>query len=104
MKPNANGRTYINNYDTGSEDKQITWNSSWFYKIISYITLKINEEIIMGLFGKILSAPIRILNFPARVVEKMVDPDSKLDDKDNVFSKPLETLAQAIEEVDKDED
>lgn len=58
----------------------------------------------MGLFGKILSAPIRILNVPARVVEKIVDPNSKLDDKDNVLSMPLEKLAQAIEEVDKNED
>ena len=54
----------------------------------------------MGLFGKILSTPVRILNTPARVIEKLVDPDSEKGDADNVLSKPLEALAEALEEID----
>ncbi len=58
----------------------------------------------MGLFGKILAAPIRILNIPARALEKIVDENSELDDEDNILSKPLEKLAQAIEEIDGDDE
>lgn len=57
----------------------------------------------MGLLGKLLAAPVRVLNIPARVVEKIVDEYSELDDEDNILSKPLEKLAQAVEEVDDDE-
>ena len=53
----------------------------------------------MGLFGKILAAPIRILNVPARAVEKLID-DSDRNDEDNLLSKPLEKIAQAVEEID----
>ncbi len=54
----------------------------------------------MGIFGKILSTPVRILNVPARAIEKLVDSESKCDDKDNVLSKPLESIAKALDEVD----
>jgi hypothetical protein len=57
----------------------------------------------MGLLGKLLAAPVRVLNIPNRAVEKLVDTDSERDDEDNILSKPLEKLAQAIEEVDDDE-
>lgn len=53
----------------------------------------------MKVIGKILALPIRIINIPARIVEKLVDPDSELGDKNNVASAPLETLAEVIEEV-----
>ena len=55
----------------------------------------------MGIFGKLLSTPIRILNVPARASEKFVDPDSSRDDDENILSKPLESLAKALDEVDK---
>jgi len=55
----------------------------------------------MGLLGSLLAAPIRILNVPARALEKLVDDGSRLDDEDNVLSRPLEKLAQALEEVDE---
>ena len=55
----------------------------------------------MGLFGDLLALPVRIINVPVRVVEKLVDPDSERDSESNVLSKPLETLAKALEEVDK---
>jgi hypothetical protein len=35
------------------------------------------------------------------MMEKLVDSDSRRDDEDNLLSKPLEKLAQAIEEVDE---
>jgi hypothetical protein len=54
----------------------------------------------MGLIGELLAVPIRILNIPARVIEKLIDEDSRLDDEDNILSRPLEKLAQAIEEAD----
>ena len=57
----------------------------------------------MGLLGKLLSAPVRLLNVPSRLIEKLVDPDSELDDEDNILSKPLEKLAQSLEEVDKED-
>ena len=57
----------------------------------------------MGLLGKLLAAPVRVMNIPNRVMEKLVDPDSERDDEDNILSKPLEKLAQTIEEVDDDE-
>lgn len=56
----------------------------------------------MGLLGKILAAPFRILNIPARAIERFVDPNSNPGDKDNVLSKPLESVAKAVEELDED--
>lgn len=53
----------------------------------------------MSLLGKILAAPIRLLNVPARVMEKLVDENSERGDPDNILSKPLETLAKTIEEA-----
>lgn len=54
----------------------------------------------MGIFGKILSMPVRILNVPFRTIEKIVDPGSERDDEDNILSKPLEKLAKSLEEID----
>ena len=55
----------------------------------------------MGLLGKILSTPVRILNMPFRAVEKIIAPDSKRDDEDNIISKPLESIENALDEVDE---
>lgn len=54
----------------------------------------------MSFLGNILAVPVRILNIPNRAMELLVNPDSKCGDEDNLLSKPLETLAQAIEEID----
>ena len=54
----------------------------------------------MGLFGKLLSTPVRILNTPARAIERLVDSDSDRDDDENILSKPLESLAKALDEID----
>ena len=55
----------------------------------------------MSLFSDLLSTPIRILNIPARSLELLVDPDSESGDNDNILSKPLETIATAIDEIGK---
>jgi hypothetical protein len=47
------------------------------------------------MFGKLLALPVRILNIPARAMEKLVGDQEK---EDRVISKPLELLAEAIEE------
>lgn len=47
--------------------------------------------------GKILALPIRLLNVPARTIENLVDPDTP--DEDRIFSKPLDVLADAIEDA-----
>lgn len=53
----------------------------------------------MSILSDLLTTPVRLLNVPARVLEKVVDPDSELGDEDNVVSKPLEDVARAIEEA-----
>ena len=50
------------------------------------------------MFGKLLAAPIRLINTPARAVEKLLE-DKHSPDDDRVISAPLEALAEAVEEV-----
>jgi hypothetical protein len=57
----------------------------------------------MGLLGELFALPVRVLNVPNRVIEKLVDPDSELGDRDNILSAPLETFAKTIEEIDGDD-
>jgi len=54
----------------------------------------------MGLFGKLFSFPVRVLNVPARTIENLLD----VEEKDRVASRPLEALAEAIEEAAEDID
>lgn len=49
-------------------------------------------------FGKLLAAPIRLVNTPARAVEKLLEDKNSPDDG-RVLSAPLEALAEAVEEV-----
>jgi len=54
----------------------------------------------VSLFGTFITAPLRILNVPAEIVDKAVD--TLLDDctrKKKVLSKPLDDLAKEIEET-----
>ena len=49
--------------------------------------------------GKIIASPIRLLNVPLRVFEKLVAADERS------ISIPLETIAEAVEEaVEGEED
>lgn len=55
--------------------------------------------------GKLLALPVKILNVPARALEKTVAAMSGDDDipkSDRIISKPLEKLAEAIEEIDQE--
>ncbi len=55
------------------------------------------------MIGKLLAAPVRLLNVPLRAAEKIVDPDDRKDDR--ILSVPLEAVAEAIEEaVEPDDD
>jgi hypothetical protein len=53
------------------------------------------------MIGKLMAAPVRLLNTPARTVEKMVGDD---DQRDRVLSQPLESLAESVEEAVDGED
>ena len=52
----------------------------------------------MGLFGTLLSLPLRIVNAPIRAVENLIGADDRNDDR--ILSKPLDTLADEIKKVD----
>lgn len=54
------------------------------------------------MFGKILAAPVRLLNTPARAVEKLMDSEDEKDGR--VLSRPLESFAEAVEEAVDGED
>jgi len=54
----------------------------------------------MGLLGKILATPVRILNVPARAIEMLIGDSSGKDDENNILNGPLESVAKAIEEID----
>lgn len=49
------------------------------------------------MFGKLLAAPIRLLNVPARAAEKLLDPDDSKEDR--ILSQPLECVAESVEEA-----
>ena len=51
----------------------------------------------MGLFGDLLSLPVKIVNAPIRALEDLVDTN----EEDRILSKPLEKLSEALEEIDE---
>ena len=48
------------------------------------------------MLGKLLALPIRLLNVPARSIEKLLGDD---DPEDRIISQPLESVAKAVEEA-----
>ena len=50
----------------------------------------------MGLFGDLLSIPLKIVNAPIKAVENLIDVEPTL-------SKPLSELSKQIEKVDEKE-
>lgn len=53
--------------------------------------------------GKLLALPVRLANAPIRAGEKLLAAMSGEEDipkEERIFSKPLESLADALEEVD----
>lgn len=55
----------------------------------------------MGLLGKILSLPIRVVNVPMRAFEIAVDKATgdETPKEDRAMSGPLDAVAEAIEEL-----
>lgn len=54
------------------------------------------------MFGKLLAAPIRLINSPMRAVEKLLGDEG--DKEDRILSRPLEEMAEAVEEALDGED
>lgn len=53
----------------------------------------------MGLFGKIIATPIKIVNAPVKALEDICGVE---DDEDRIASMPLEKLAEHVQEIDDD--
>lgn len=51
--------------------------------------------------GKLLALPVRLINLPMTLADKLMDGD---DDKERMFSAPLESLAETVEEAVDGED
>ena len=56
--------------------------------------------------GKILSLPVKVLNVPFRAVEKVFDSicGQEMPESDRVISLPLKALADALEEIDEEDE
>jgi hypothetical protein len=54
----------------------------------------------MGLFGKILSTPFKVVNAPIRALEDLMGTETTPEDE-RFFSKPLDELAKQLEKVDE---
>lgn len=53
----------------------------------------------MSFLSDLIALPVRILNVPAKVIEKLVDPDDEMDDEDKFLSKPLDAIADELEKA-----
>ena len=53
------------------------------------------------MIGRLLALPVRLLNIPARTIEKFVDTATgdETPSEDRALSGPLEALAKALEEA-----
>ena len=56
----------------------------------------------MGLLGKLLAAPFKIVNAPIRAAENLLNGGERVREDDRIFSKPLDALADELEELDDD--
>ena len=58
------------------------------------------------MFGRLLALPFRIANAPIRAAEKLLAGmcgDEDIPKENRILSKPLSSLAEAIEEIDGEE-
>lgn len=55
----------------------------------------------MGLFGNIISIPVRAVNTPIRVVETLAGAEQE---DERFMSKPLDILAKELSKLDEEED
>lgn len=53
----------------------------------------------LGFIGALIAAPIRIVNAPIRAIETLCDTD----EDDRILSKPLDVLADEIEDATDEE-
>ena len=51
----------------------------------------------MGLFGRLLSLPVKVVNLPFKIVEEVLD----VPEDERVMSKPLDAVADVLEEIDE---
>lgn len=58
----------------------------------------------MGLFGRLLAAPFRIVNAPIRAAENLLNCGERVPEEDRIFSKPLDEIADELEDVDEDDE
>lgn len=54
----------------------------------------------MGIFGDLLSLPVKIVNAPVRAVEDLMNTE-KCKEDDRILSKPLDFLADQLKNIDK---
>jgi hypothetical protein len=55
----------------------------------------------MGIFGKVLATPLRIVNAPIRALEDLANGCEKPPEDERMFSKILDILAEEVEKVDE---
>ena len=51
----------------------------------------------MGLFGEIFSLPVKLVNVPLKIADKVTE---KLDGTPMGFSEPLDDIAEEVEHLD----
>ena len=52
----------------------------------------------MGLFGKLLSLPVKLVNVPLKVVDDLITCEDTRD-KDRMLSKPLNLVSREIDKL-----
>jgi len=57
----------------------------------------------MGLFGRLLALPVRLVNAPVRAVEDLISIDKPREDE-RIFSCPLDALADELDKIDEGRD
>ena len=53
----------------------------------------------MGLFGKLLSVPFKIINAPIRAAEDIMGGGERTDEDDRILSMPLKKLTDELDEI-----
>jgi hypothetical protein len=55
----------------------------------------------MGIIGKLLSTPVKLVNAPLRALEDLFEYDGKTKEDDRIISKPLQVLADELKKIDE---
>lgn len=54
----------------------------------------------MGIFGELLSLPVKLANVPFEAAERVFNGGDKVDEEDRVISAPLKILSDTLETFD----